>query len=146
MTYSDLNMAITELLRGLYPDREILSNMRVEGLMRPSFYFYMKPIVSEPGNLNTRHNIMGVFIDYLQEYKDEKDLYDTLQNIRDAFGHNIMVGKKSVNVTDFDWDLNGADRNTAEINVTLEWFDNVTKPNTAEIMRDVTLRTQYKED
>ena len=146
MTYSDLNLAITELLQGLYPKRTILSNMRVEGLMRPSFYFYMKPVVSESGNLNTRHNVMGVYIDYLQDVKDEKDIYDTLQTIRDAFGHNIIVGKKSVNVVDFDWDLNGADRNVAEMNITLEWYDNVAKPETAEIMRDVTLRTKYKED
>lgn len=146
MTYSDLNLAITQLLSSLYPKINIISNMRVEGLPRPYFYFYMKPITSEPSGQYARHNVMSVFLDYAQEYKDEKDLYDKLQAIRDAFGNNIMVGKESANVMDFDWDLNGADRNTAEVNITLEWFDDTTKPETAETMETVQLETRIQED
>ena len=146
MTYSDLNLAITQLLQEQFPDINIISTMRAEGQMRPSFNFYMKPIVSEASGQNARHQIMSVFLDYLQEYKSEKDMYDTLQAIRDLFGNNIMVGKESANVMDFDWDIVGANRDTAEVNITLEWFDNTMKPETAEHMRNIILTTQYKED
>ena len=145
MTFSDLKDAIAKLLIKNFPNVNVYSSMREEQVKRPAFYSYMKPVTSEAANQYSRHNVMSLYIDYLQEYKDEKDLYDTLQKIRDVFGNNIIVGKESVNVMDFDWDLTAADRNVAEVDITLEWFDNTRKEETAELIKDITLKAKIEE-
>jgi hypothetical protein len=150
MTYGDIVQSVTGTLQTLFPNHNIYSIARVERLERPAFFFSIKPVVVEPSNRRTRHNVLSLYIDYFQAVKDEADIYDTVTKIRDALGWSYAVGDKGeyVNVMEYDWDFVGSERNVLEINVTLEYFDTVNNDETAPLIEDVDvtyhLREEYK--
>ena len=145
MKYSDIAKALTGTLKELFPDRRIYSIMRVEDMKRPAFFFSIKPVIDEPSNRRTRHNILSVYIDYFQEVKDEADLYDTANTIRDALGWSYPVGDDYINVTEFDWDFVGSERNIIEMNITLEYFDAIDNDEHAELIEDVDITYYLRE-
>ena len=150
MTYGDIVQSVTGTLQSLFPKHNIYSMARVERLERPAFFFSLKPVIVEPSNRRTRHNVLSLYIDYFQAVKDEADMYDTATKIRDALGWSYAVGDKGefVNVMEYDWDFVGSERNIMEINVTLEYFDTVNNDETAPLIEDVEvtyhLREEYK--
>ena len=77
MTYGDIVQSVTGTLQTLFPNHNIYSMARVERLERPAFFFSLKPVVVEPSNRRTRHNVLSLYIDYFQAVKDEADMYDT---------------------------------------------------------------------
>ena len=151
MTYGDIVRAVTGTLTTLFPNHNIYSMMRVEKLDRPAFFFSLKPVIVEASNLRTRHNVLSLYIDYFQAVKDEVDMYDTATKIRDALGwsYPVPVGEDSVervNVTEFDWDFVGQERNIIEMNVTLEYFDNVDNSDDhADLIENVDVHYTVKE-
>lgn len=48
-----------------------------------------------------------------------------IQEVQDLFGLNVKIEKKSLNVTDFDWQYAGTDRNVPEISIGLEWLEKI---------------------
>ena len=86
-----------------------------------------------------------MYIDYFQEVKDEADLYDTANTIRDALGWSYPVGDDYINVTEFDWDFVGSERNIIEMNITLEYFDAIDNDEHAELIEDVDITYYLRE-
>lgn len=145
MKYGDINKAVTETLKDLYPERNVYSIMREEGIERPAFFFYLRPVIVEPANMRTRHSILSLYIDYFQEIKDEEDMYNTCSAIRDAFGFAYMVKDKYVNVTGFDWELVGKGRNVMQMDITLEFFEAIDNDEHADPMESVDVNVILKE-
>ena len=151
MTYGDIVQSVTGTLQELFPNHNIYSMARVERLERPAFFFSLKPIVVEASNMRTRHNVLSLYIDYFQAVKDEADMYGTATTIRDALGwsYNVIVGMESkgwINVTEFDWDFVGSERNILEMNVTLEYFDTIDNDEHAPLIEDVDINYHLREE
>ena len=85
-TYKDIAEALKETLQGIVPGCTVYSVARVEAIERPAFFFNMKPLLTEPANKRTRHNVLAVYIDYLQKVKDEADMYVVAGKLREALG------------------------------------------------------------
>jgi hypothetical protein len=150
MTYGDIVRSVTGTLQELFPTHNIYSMARVERLERPAFFFSLKPVIVEASNKRTRHNVLSLYIDYFQAVKDEADMYDAATRIRDALGWSYAVGDNGeyINVTEFDWDFVGSERNIIEMNITLEYFDAIDNDEHAPLIEDVDvtyhLREEYK--
>ena len=153
MTYGDIVKSVTATLKSLFPNHNIYSIARVEKLVRPAFFFSIKPVIVEASNLRTRHNMLSLYIDYFQAVKDEVNLYDTVTKIRDALGwsYPVTVVKdkteqvERVDITEFDWDFVGSERNIVEMNITLEYFDTIDNDEHAELIEDVDVTYKVKE-
>lgn len=147
MTYGDIVRSVTGTLQELFPTHNIYSMARVERLERPAFFFSLKPVTVEPSNRRTRHNVLSLYIDYFQEVKDEADMYDAATKIRDALGWSYQVGDDGeyVNVTEFDWDFVGSERNIIEMNITLEYFDAIGNDEHAPLIEDVDVKYKLRE-
>ncbi len=147
-TYKDIAEALKETLKEVVPGCTVYSVARVEAIERPAFFFTIKPIITEPANMRTRHNVLAVYIDYLQKVKDEADMYDVAGKLREALGFAYRVGKRYLYVTDFDFDFVGKERNVLEMSVTFEYFDMIEAEEKAEPMGEaivsIRLREVYK--
>lgn len=97
----------------------------VEGYDRPCFFTQIRPIDTSPVNYNTRHHQVAFYITILQKQVDEEEMLRMIQEVQDLFGLNVKIGKKSLNVTDFDWQYAGTDRNVPEISIGLEWLEKI---------------------
>lgn len=145
MTFSDIQIAVVKILKDNFPNHNIQSIMKVEQVKRPAFFVYMKPIISEPSGKYARHNIMALYIDYFQDVKNEKDMYDAAYIIRDAMGISFPAGDGYANVMEFDWDFVGSERNIMEISVELEYYDAVGTKEEADTMESLEIITTLRE-
>lgn len=109
----------------------------VENYERPCFFTQLLPVDMRPENYNSRRNEVVFYITILLDEADEARMLDMIQRIRDLFGLNVMIGDKSVNVTDFDWNYAGTDRNIPELSVSLEWLDRIEHKNDAPVVERV---------
>lgn len=97
----------------------------VEGYDRPCFFTQIRPINTSPVNYNTCHHQVVFYITILQKQVDEEEMLRMIQEIQDLFGLNVKIGEKSLNVTDFDWQYAGTDRNVPEVSIELEWLEKI---------------------
>ena len=146
MNLGDIARAFTKTLHDNFPGHAVYSMARTESIKRPAFFFYLKPVISEPANKVTRHNILSLYVDYFQKVKDEAGMYDTASKIRDILGFAYQVGDRYIDVTEFDWEFVGSERNVLELNITLEYFDLVGKEETADLMEEASVKVTLKEE
>ena len=144
-TYKDIAEALKKTLKGIVPGCTVYSVARVEAIERPAFFFTIKPILTEPANIRTRHNVLAVYIDYLQKVKDEADMYDVAGKLREALGFAYRVGKRHLDVTDFDFEFIGKERNILEMSVTFDYFDMIETDEKAEPMGEAVVSIKLKE-
>ena len=95
--------------------------------------------------MRTRHNVLAVYIDYLQKVKDEADMYNVAGKLREALGFAYRVGKRYLYVTDFDFDFVGKERNVLEMSVTFEYFDMIEADEKAEPMGEAVVSIKLRE-
>lgn len=129
-----LKLLKTEYLEETY---QYYSMAVVENYERPCFFTQLLPVDMRPENYNSRRNEVVFYITILLDEADEARMLDMIQRIRDLFGLNVMIGDKSVNVTDFDWNYAGTDRNIPELSVSLEWLDRIEHKNDAPVVERV---------
>lgn len=116
----------------------------VENYERPCFFTQLLPVDMRPENYNSRKNEVVFYITILLEKADEARILDMIQRIRDLFGLNVMVRDKSVDVTDFDWNYTGKDRNIPGISVSLMWFDRIEHKNSAPVVEQVVTNNEVE--
>lgn len=128
-----------ELLKTQYPEKayKYYSMAVMENYDRPCFFTQLLPVDMQPENYNSRKNIVAFYVTVMLRQTDEAKILDMIQEIRDLLGLSVMIGKQSVNVTDFDWSYTGSDRNIPVISVSLEWLDKVIHKNDAPIAEQV---------
>lgn len=144
-TYADIARALTNTLKEIVPGCKVYSTARVEGIERPAFSFFLKPILTEAANRITRHNVLAAYIDYTQEVKDEGDMYEVAGKLREALGFAYKVGKRYLDVTDFDFEFTGKERNILEMSVTFDYFDMIETDEKAEPMGEAVVSIKLKE-
>jgi len=122
-----LKEGLNALLQTKYPKTKYkyYSMAVVEGYDRPCFFTQIRPIDASPVNYNTRHHQVVFYITILQKQVDEEEMLRMIQEVQDLFGLNVKIEKKSLNVTDFDWQYAGTDRNVPEISIGLEWLEKI---------------------
>ena len=103
--YGDIVRELTRTLKNLMPGVTVYAAERVESIKRPAFYFTVKPILTEAANMRTRHNVLGLYIDFFQKVKDEAGMYDVATMVRDALGFAYKVGDHYIDIKDFSYDL-----------------------------------------
>lgn len=146
ITYGAIVRAFTSTLKKLFPGHKIYSIARAEDMVRPAFFFYLKPVLVEPSNKHTRRNILSLYVDYHQKVKNEAEMYDAAYKIRDALGWKYKIPEGYINVTEFDWEFVGKKRDVIELNITLEYFDTIDDDEHAELIEDVCIDYDLKEE
>ena len=144
-TYKDIAETLKETLKEVVPGCTVYSIARVEAVERPAFFFTIKPIITEPANMRTRHNVLAVYIDYLQKVKDEADMYEVAGKLREALGFAYRVGKRHLDVADFDFEFVGKERNVLEMSITFDYFDMIETDEEAETMGEAVVSVRLKE-
>lgn len=127
MTLKELKTGLLALLMGKYPRGQYhyYSQAVVEGYKRPAIFTQLKPTLMEPVNYNTRKNMVSFYITLMPKKVDEAEALDMIEEIRNLFGLSVTVGGRAVDVTGFDFDFIGSDRNIPEISIDLEWYDRI---------------------
>ena len=146
MTLKELKSGIVTLIKSEFPKIKIYSMAVVENYKRPSFFMQLKPNIMEPANYNSRQNQATLYIDYFQKVIDEGDMLDVIERLRDLFGLSITIGSRSIDVTGFNYDFIGTDRNIPEISIDLEWFDRIDHPVTEPLMETMALNEDLEEE
>jgi hypothetical protein len=71
-------------------------------------------------------------------------MLDMIEGIRDLFGLYVQINDRAVDVTGFDWDFVGTDRNIPELSVDLEWMDNIGHEDTEPTIESVQTTTEME--
>jgi hypothetical protein len=147
MTLKELKAGLLALLQTKYPADQYhyYSMAVVEGYERPCFFTQIKPVTAEPRNHNSRLNQATLYINILQEEVNEAEMLDMIGDIRDLFGLYVQVNDRAVDVTGFDWDFVGTDRNIPELSIDLEWMDAIEHKVTEPVMESVDFTTKLEE-
>ena len=145
ITYADIASALGDTLSGLVPGCGVYSIARTEDFKRPAFFFYLKPILTEAANMRTRHNVVAAYIDYHQKVKDEADMYKVAGKLRDALGFAYKVKSRYLDVTEFDFEFVGKERNIMEMSATFDYFDPIEADDKAELMEEAIVNVKLRE-
>ena len=147
-------MKIAEVKKGLldqmavaFPKKKFkyYSQAVVENYERPCFFTQLKPIDMSPENHNTVKNTFAFYITYMPKSVDEVEQYEVVEKIREIFGLYIKVGDRAVDVTEFEYDFTGTNRNVLQITVTLEWMDHINRKVTEPVIESVELLNRMED-
>ena len=83
---------------------------------------------------------------YFPSEIDEIDILTKVDTVRDLFqlGCQVTAGDETryIDCVGFDWGYGGTERDILEISVDLEYLTDIRKPETAETMKDATIRME----
>jgi hypothetical protein len=146
MTFKDLKAGLIGLLQTKYPPDQYhyYSMAVIEKFDRPCFFTQLKPVAAEPENHNTRSNQFMFYITAMQKEIDEANMLDMIYDIRKIFGLYVKIKDRAVDVTGFDWDFVGTDRNIAELSVSLEWADRIEHKEDEPVMESVEISQEME--
>lgn len=147
MTLIEVKKGLNEALQILYqpPQYQFYGVDVVEGYQRPCFFTKLQPIQMRPENYNTYYNQAAFYITYMQKATDEVDIMKKVEEIKGLFNLYIKIGKRALDVTGFDYDFIGNDKNILEISIDLEWMDRIEHKNSQPLVTDFFLRKEMEE-
>ena len=116
-----------------------------EGYKRPSFFTQIKPVSMNVVTERMRENVITFYIDYFQEQIDEMDMLDKIDEIKKLFGTHVKINDRALDVTSFEYDFIGTDRNILEISIELEWMEKIEQINTQPVMGSAFFNTEMEE-
>lgn len=145
MTIKGVKKGLNALLASKYPDIKLYSKAVVEGYKKPCFFTQIKPISMENRTKTTRYNLATFYIEYMQEELNEADMLDKIEEIRNLFGLYVKIGDRAVDVTDFDFDYVGTDRNILEISLDIEWLDRIEHETNEPTMESLVFSKETEE-
>lgn len=138
------------MLKEEFPEMAFYGNSVVENMKRPCMFLQWRPVEVGPSNYWSRQNKVAMYITYYQKVKDDSDILDKVQRIRDLFGLYITVDDRAVDVGDIDIDYIGVQRNIPQLNVDFCWHDKIDHTPTEPLMEhfesDLKLKTILKEE
>ncbi|MBD5089512.1 MAG: hypothetical protein HDT30_12025 [Clostridiales bacterium] len=146
MTLIEVKKGLNEALQTLYqpPKYQFYGVDIVEGYQRPCFFTKLQSIQMRPENYNTYFNQVAFYITYMQKEVDEVDMMKKIEEIKELFNLYIKVGKRTLDVTGFDYDFIGNDKNILEISIDLEWMDRIEHKTNQPLMADFFIREGEK--
>ena len=146
MNLKELKAGIVSLMKSKYPSDKYKYYQKVvfEGYTRPSFSLKLTPISVTSQTTNVLEKSYALNITYFQPILDEEDMLDKIDGIQELFGNYIKIGDRAVDVTDYDYEYLGTDRNIIEISVSLEWFDRIINADDQPVMDDLDLTTKLE--
>lgn len=147
MRLVQLKTGIVSLMKKKYPSPEYkyYSKMVIESYDRPSFFLRLAPIQNSRETTNFRSKQFALYITYFQPILDEVDMLTKVDEIEELFGNYIQIGDRAIDVTGFDFDYLGTDRNILEVTIDLEWMDLIEKIETADLMESVSLKREMED-
>lgn len=142
MTLIEVKKGLNEALQKLYqkPEYQIYGVDVVEGYQRPCFFTKLQSIQMRPENYNTYFNQAAFYITYMQNEVDEVDMMKKVEEIKGLFNLYIKVGKRAIDITNFDYDFIGNNKNILEISIDLEWMDRIEHKTNQPLMADFFIR------
>ena len=146
MKLTEVKKALLELLKSEFPEFKLYSSAVIEAYDRPCFFTQLKPIEVSPSNYNSMLNKMAFYITFLQKSMDEVEALKVIEKLKDIFGLFVKVGSRAVDVTGFDWDYVGLDRNIPQITVNLEWLTKISHPDNSEIIENVEISKKVEDE
>jgi hypothetical protein len=81
----------------------------------------------------------------MQEELDEADMLDKVEEIRNLFVLYVKIGDRAVDVTGFDFDYVGTDRNILEISLDIEWCDEIKHETNEPTMESLVFSKETEE-
>jgi hypothetical protein len=81
----------------------------------------------------------------MQGKLDEADMLDKVEEIRNLFGQYVKINDRAVDVTEFDFDYVGTDRNILEISLDIEWFDKIEHETHEQAMESLVFFKEMEE-
>ena len=145
MTLKEVKKGLFNLLKTKYPDYHFYGMAVTEGYKRPSFFTQIKPVAMNAVTERVRENVIVFYIDYFQEQVDEADMLDKIDEIKNLFGTHVKINGRALDVTSFEYDFIGTDRNILEISIELEWMDKIEHINTQPVMESAFFNTEMEE-
>lgn len=145
MTIKEVKKGLNALLASKYPSIKLYSKAVVEGYKRPCFFTQLKPISMNNQTMTTRYNLATFYIEYMQEELNEADMLDKVDEIRNLFGQYVRIGDRAVDVTEFDFDYVGTDRNILEISLDIEWLDRIEHETNEPTMESLVFSKETEE-
>ena len=145
MTIKEVKAGLNALLASKYPEIKLYSKAVVEGYKQPCFFTQIEPITMENRTKTTRYNLVTFHIGYMQEILDEADILDKVEEIRNLFGQYVKIKDRAVDVTEFDFDYVGTDRNILEISLDIEWFDKIEHETNEQTMKSLVFFKETEE-
>ena len=139
MKLSEIKAACVRLMQTAYPTTEYhyYSSAVTERYKRPCFFTDLFVDPSEPASKSVRHSTGTFEVQFFQDRIDEFKALEVVDTLRDLFGYAFAVGDRYVKVLESEFDYDGTDDNVATLTFTLDWYDNVRKPDTEPLMSDV---------
>lgn len=145
LTLREVKKGLFDLLKTKYPDYHYYSMAVTEGYKRPSFFTQIKPVSMNVVTERMRENVIAFYIDYFQEHVDEMDMLDKIDEIKKLFGTHVKINDRALDVTSFEYDFIGTDRNILEISIELEWMEKIEQINTQPVMESAFFNTEMEE-
>ena len=139
MTLIEVKKALLELLKNVFkePEYKYYSTAVTENYDRPCFFTQLRPIEVAPANYNTILNRMAFYITFMQKSADEAEGLTVIEKIKQAFGLSVIMGDRAADVTGFEWDYIGTERNIPQITVYLEWLSKLEREENSEVIKNI---------
>lgn len=147
MTLTEIKKGLNKTMQTLYPipQYQFYGVDIVEGYQRPCFFTKLQPVQMRPENYNTYFNQAAYYIDYIQKEPDEVDMMKKIEEIRELFGLYVKIGSRTLDVTNFDYEFIGTDRNILEISIDIEWMDRIEHKTSQPLMADFFIQKRMEE-
>ena len=147
---SDLKKALNGVLRSLYSEGYRFYGKEVsEGYEKPSFFTELVLLSYQNETTNFRSMRYGYYITYFQKdtangRKDEADALKKWDEIRNAYGLKIKVGKRFLNITGCNYEWVGEKRDILQVSLYIDFIEEIEKTETAPIMQELTLKEKME--
>ena len=144
MTLSDIKKACLLVMKTQYPTStyKYYSNAVVEKFQRPCFFTELNIDHAEPASSGADHIQATFSIEILQDVVDESKALEIADTLRSTFGRYFIVQKtgqpdRAVDVIGYEFEFAGTDDNIPVISITLDWYNNAMKTETADLMENI---------
>lgn len=93
--YVDIVKSVTDVLKLNFKGIPVYGDEVTEGYKKPSFFINLYPIESETSTQHTMSTTMLIVISYYSDTRNSIVTYDTMNQIRSAFGLILKVNDRS---------------------------------------------------
>ena len=141
MRHAEVKRAANCLLRGRYPPPgyKIYGKEIREGYESPCFFTEIVDKGSRAETLNFAGGGFTVKITYFQRERDELDMLEKADGIKELFGAVFRVGERRLTVGEYSYDFIGEFQDILQVSVDFEYRENTRMEEAAETAAEVTV-------
>lgn len=141
---TDIYASVSNLLKGEY-GYKIYGNEVLEGYKNPSFFVQLLPSGIRNASTNFHEESYSIVITYFQAKPDSLDNYKKIDRIRELFGQKLQIGTRLVNVTEYDFDFVGDNKNVLQITVEIEFLNGIRKIDTNPQAGELSIKKEMRD-